>query len=253
MVLHKFSRTELLIGPEGLAVLSRAHVAVFGIGGVGSFAVEALARAGIGQLTIVDYDDICLTNINRQIHALHSTVGRPKVEVMAERVRDINPDIEVYPLRQWYMPDRAEQFFARKVDYIIDAIDTVTAKLDLIEQAFKRKIPVVSAMGAGNKLDPTKLQVADISETKVCPLAKVMRRELRKRGIIKGLKVVYSPERPLKPDKGTVDCKEACICPGGEGPCKARRQIPGSISFVPPVSGLFLASIVVKDLLNGEI
>lgn len=247
-MLHKFSRTELLIGKEGVEMLSQCHVAVFGVGGVGSYAVEALVRAGIGEITIVDYDDICLTNVNRQLHALHSTVGRTKVDVMEERMLDINPDVRVNSVCQWYLPQRADEMLTSDIDYIVDAIDTVTAKLDLIEQAFARNIPIVSAMGAGNKLDPTALVVADISDTCVCPLAKVMRKELRKRGITKGLKVVYSPEVPLTPDKA-VDCKDHCICPGGDGNCTKRRQIPGSVSFVPPVSGMLMASVVVNQLL----
>ncbi len=250
ILLHKFSRTELIIGERGLRSLAQSHVAVFGIGGVGSYAVEALARAGVGKLTLVDYDDICITNINRQIHALHSTTGDSKVEAMKNRIKDINPDMQVRALKQWYLPDHADEMLNIGFDYIIDAIDTVTAKLDLIEQAFRRNIPIVSAMGAGNKLDPTRLEVADISQTSVCPLAKVMRKELRKRGINSGLKVVYSKEPPIKPDKSSVNCKDYCICPGGEGSCTVRRQIPGSISFVPSVSGLFLASAVVRDLLT---
>ncbi|WP_366922578.1 tRNA threonylcarbamoyladenosine dehydratase [Metallumcola ferriviriculae] len=252
-MLHKFSRTELLIGPQGVARLTGAHVAVFGVGGVGSYAVEALVRAGVGRLTIVDYDDICLTNINRQLHALYSTVGRAKVEVMAERIKDINPDAQVNALCKWYLPDQADEVLDESLDYIIDAIDTVTAKLDLIEQAFKRGIPIVSAMGAGNKLNAAELTVADISETRVCPLAKVMRKELRKRGISTGLKVVYSPETPMRPDKGAADCKDFCICPGGDAACAKKRQIPGSISFVPPVSGMLLAGEVVNQLLKEDV
>ncbi|KKM09236.1 thiamine biosynthesis protein ThiF [Clostridiales bacterium PH28_bin88] len=247
---HQFSRTELLIGPEGLRILEQSKVAVFGIGGVGSFTVEALARAGVGSLVLVDFDEICLTNINRQLHALYSTVGEPKVEVMKKRVLDINPRARVEAIQQFYSPENGASLLTRDVSYVVDAMDTVSAKVHLIASSSRAGIPVVSCMGAGNRLDPTTFRVADISETRACPLARVVRKELRKLGIVKGVKVVYSPEQPLVPDKSPVDCKNFCVCPGGDAHCTRKNQIPGSISFVPPVAGLFLASVVVNDLLH---
>jgi tRNA A37 threonylcarbamoyladenosine dehydratase len=249
-MLHKFSRTELLIGEEGLAKLNEAKVAVFGIGGVGSYTVEALARAGTGKLVLIDYDDICLTNINRQIHALHSTVGDAKVEAMKKRVLDINPKAEVEVHHQFLSKETADLLIRKDYSYIVDAIDTVTAKLLLIQKAKEMEIPVVSSMGAGNKLDAAGFQVADISETRICPLAKVMRKELRKRGIGQGVKVVYSPEVPITPIKELADCKDFCICPNQDANCTKKRQIPGSISFVPAVAGLILAGEVINDLLG---
>ena len=234
-MLHRFSRTELLIGPDGLEKLQKSRVAVFGIGGVGASAVEALARCGIGYLILVDYDDICLTNINRQIHALQSTVGRPKVELMKERVLQINPKAVVEAIREFYSPDKSEQLIPDDLDYIVDAIDNVTGKIDLITKAKVKGIRVVSAMGAGNKLDPTAFEVADIAKTSVCPLARVVRRELKKAGISEGVKVVYSKEQPMVPLSTS---------------CALRRQIPGSISFVPPVMGMILAGVVVRDIVG---
>jgi len=249
-VLHKFSRTELLIGPEGLRILEKSKVAVFGIGGVGSFTVEALARAGVGNLVLVDFDEVCLTNINRQLHALHSTVGEPKVEVMKQRVLDINPWAQVEAIQQFYTPENGASLLAEDCSYVVDAMDTVSAKAHLIASAFQMGIPVVSCMGAGNRLDPTTFKIADISETEVCPLARAVRKQLKKYGIEKGVKVVYSPNPPLAPDKSRLDCKNFCICPGGDAHCTRKHQIPGSISFVPPVAGFFLASVVVNDLLR---
>lgn len=251
-MLHRFSRTELLIGPEGLAKLVKSKVGIFGVGGVGTYAAEALARAGVGHLVLVDYDDVCLTNINRQIHALSSTIGKSKVELMAERVKEINPKIIVEPLREFYLPDNEKEIVDQSFDYVIDAMDTVSAKLHLIKHCFALGVPVVSAMGAGNKLDPTQLRVDDISKTAICPLAKVVRRELRKMGIKKGLKVVYSTETPKTPLKLEADCRTDCVCTNhdAKGNCAKRRQIPGSISFVPSTSGLFLASVVVRDLVG---
>ncbi|ADG82771.1 tRNA threonylcarbamoyladenosine dehydratase [Thermincola potens] len=252
-MLHRFSRTELLIGQEGLDRLAASKVAVFGVGGVGSYTAEALARAGIGHLVLVDHDDVCLTNINRQLHALQSTVGKPKVELMKERVQDINPRIQVDAIREFYTPENGGQFFARGLDYVVDAIDNVTGKLDLIERSLKAGVPVISAMGAGNKLDPTRFRVADISETSVDPLARVIRKELRQRGITGGVKVVYSEEPPLTPRATEIDCKTACICTNKEtANCTLRRQIPGSISFVPSVAGLIMAGEVVRDLLGMQ-
>lgn len=250
-MLHAFSRTELLIGAEGLAKLRESKVAVFGIGGVGSFAVEGLVRAGVGKLVLVDDDCVCLTNLNRQIHATRKTVGRPKVEVMKERILEINPQAEVEIHQRFYLPEAGEDLIRPDYDYIIDAVDTVTAKIDLVVRAKKLGIPIISAMGAGNKLDPTQLEVADIYQTSVCPLAKVMRKELRSRGI-DSLKVVYSKEPPLTPQETeSSSCNQSCICPkGSTRTCTTRRQIPGSISFVPSVAGLIIAGEVVKDLLK---
>lgn len=249
-MLHRFSRTELLIGAEALAKLSRCKVAVFGIGGVGTFAVEGLARAGVGKFVLVDDDCICLTNINRQIHATSKTVGRPKVDVMKERILEINPEAEVTVLQKFYLPENAETLLDDDYDYIVDAIDTVTGKIDLVVRAAGKQIPIISSMGAGNKLDPTRFEVDDIYHTSVCPLAKVMRKELRARGI-EGLKVVYSKENPITP-MAQGSCGEECICPSGSArDCGVRRQIPGSISFVPSVVGLIIAGEVVKDLIKA--
>jgi len=250
-MLHEFSRTELLIGKEGLNKLKNAKVAVFGIGGVGTFAVEGLARSGVGKFVLVDDDCVCLTNINRQLHATRNTVGKPKVEVMKERILDINPKAEVKTIQSFYLPENANEMIEDDYDYIIDAVDTVTAKIDLVMQANKRNIPIISCMGAGNKLDPTKFEVTDIYKTSVCPLAKVMRRELKLRGV-KKLKVVYSKETPIKPmEEEDSSCSNNCICPPGTTrKCTSRHQIPGSISFVPSVAGLIISGEVIKDLIR---
>ena len=246
-----FSRTEMLIGPAALDKLAASHVMVFGIGGVGSFAVEALVRAGVGNLTLVDDDCVCLTNINRQLHATTRTIGRPKVEVMRERLLEINPQVRVTAVQKFYLPENAAEFFAVPCDYIVDAIDTVTAKIDLAVRAGAQGIRLISCMGAGNKMDPTQFEVADIFKTSVCPLAKVMRYELRARGV-KALKVVYSREKPLEPqDDPESGCRANCVCPpGAVRTCTSRRQIPGSISFVPSVAGLIIAGEVIKDLIG---
>ena len=250
-MLHQFSSTELLIGAEALTILTNSKVAVFGVGGVGSFTVEGLARAGVGKFVLVDDDTICLTNINRQLHATHKTVGRPKVEVMKERILEINPHAEVTTFQSFYLPPIADSLLSDDYDYIVDAIDTVTAKLDLIQRAKQRHIPVISCMGAGNKLDPTRFEVADIYKTAGCSLAKVMRKELRARGI-DALKVVYSKEPPLTPQATPgASCATGCICPpDSPRTCTTKRQIPGSISFVPSVAGLIIAGEVVKDLIK---
>lgn len=250
-MLHEFSRTEMLIGKEGIEKLKHAKVAVFGIGGVGSFVVEGLVRAGVGKFVLIDDDCVCLTNINRQIHATRKTVGRPKVEVMKERILDINPKAEVKTIQNFYLPDNALEMMEDDYDYIIDAIDTVTAKIDLVLQANKRNIPIISSMGTGNKLDPTRLEITDIYKTSVCPLAKVMRRELKVRGV-KKLKVVYSKETPIKPlEEEDSNCNNSCICPPGTTrKCTSRHQIPGSISFVPSVAGLIISGEVIKDLIK---
>ncbi|MFV9567651.1 tRNA threonylcarbamoyladenosine dehydratase [Thermoanaerobacter mathranii] len=230
-----FSRTELLIGKEGLLKLKNSTVAVFGIGGVGSFAVEGLVRAGIGKLVLIDGDDVCVTNLNRQIHATTFTIGKPKVDVMKDRILAINPEAQVLTFKEFYSSKNSDKLLSKEYDYVIDAIDRVPSKVDLIAKCTLLGIPIISSMGAGNKLDPTKFEVGDIYQTSVCPLAKVMRRELRKRGI-KSLKVVYSKEEPIK----NFYRSEA----------KISKPVPGSISFVPSVVGLILAAEVVKDLLK---
>lgn len=249
-MLNEFSRTELLIGKKAVEKLTKSKVAVFGIGGVGTFAVEGLVRSGVGKLVLVDDDCICLTNINRQLHATRKTIGQPKVKVMKDRILDINPQAEVIIHQTFYTPDCAAELITLDLDYIIDAVDTVSAKIDLIINAEQRGIPIISCMGAGNKLDPTKFEIADIYDTSVCPLAKVMRRELRKRGV-KGLKVVYSKEEPLKPLETESPPINNCIGPHGSdetGPIS--RRVPGSIAFVPSVAGLLIAGEVVRDLIE---
>lgn len=249
-MLHRFSRTAMLIGEAALQSLARKKVAVFGIGGVGSYTVEGLARSGVGRLVLVDDDCICLTNINRQIHATTATVGQPKVEVMRERILAINPVAEVTVFQSFYLPETAAALIQDDYDYIVDAVDTVTAKIDLVVRAKQRGISIISCMGAGNKLDPTKFEVADLFSTSVCPLAKVMRYELKRRGV-DALKVVYSREKPvLSPDAADSSCATGCVCPAGTvRKCTTRHQIPGSIAFVPSVAGLIIAAEVVKDLL----
>ena len=248
-MLNQFSRTQLLLGQDGMDRLANARVAVFGVGGVGGFTVEALARSGVGAIDLIDDDKVCLTNINRQIIALRSTVGKYKVDVAAERLRDINQNIQVNTYKTFYMPDTAHQFDFSQYDYVVDAIDTITGKLELVMQAHKAGTPIICSMGAGNKLDPTAFRVADIYKTSVDPLARVMRHELRKRGI-KKLKVVYSEEPPMRPvDDMASSCRTNCICPpGAERKCTERRDIPGSNAFVPSVVGLIIAGKVIKDL-----
>jgi tRNA A37 threonylcarbamoyladenosine dehydratase len=247
---HRFSRTELLIGNEGLEKLKKSKVAIIGIGGVGSFAAEALARAGIGELVLVDDDVICLTNINRQIHALQSTVGLPKVEAMKKRVFDINPDARVTCFKDFYSEETADKILTGDINYVVDAIDTIKSKIDLIIRCKKLNIPIISSMGAGNKLNPTLFRVADISQTSVCPMARVLRRELKKLGIQKGVKVVFSTEKPVKTLQENL-CKTGCICPKDSVKhCDFKRSIPGSISYVPSVVGLIMACEVIRDILN---
>lgn len=248
-LLDQFSRTQLLLGQDGMGRLYRARVAVFGIGGVGGYAVEALARSGIGTLDLIDDDRICLTNLNRQIFATRKTVGQYKVDVAQQRVLEINPKAVVHTYKVFYTPQTAGQFDFTRYDYILDAIDSVTGKLELAEQAQRAGVPIISCMGAGNKMDPTAFEVADIYETSVCPLARVMRRELKKRGIEK-LKVVYSREPPMVPmEDMAISCRTNCICPPGTArTCTQRRQVPGSNAFVPAAAGLILAGEIVKDL-----
>lgn len=252
-MLNQFSRTQLLVGQDGMEKLKGSRVAVFGIGGVGGYAVEALARSGVGALDLIDDDRVCLTNINRQIIATRKSVGKHKVDVAMERIMDINPDCEVRTYKTFYMPDTSDQFDFKEYDYVIDAIDTVTGKLELIMQAKVCGTPIISSMGAGNKMDPTAFEVADLYETSICPLAKVMRRECRKRGIEK-LKVVYSKEAPVRPlEDMSISCRQHCICPpGAERKCTERRDIPGSTAFVPSVVGLIIAGEVIKDLIGWD-
>lgn len=231
-------RTELLLGEEGVKILSDSRVAVFGVGGVGGFAIEALARSGVGTLDIIDNDQVCESNLNRQIIALHSTIGRNKTDVMKERIADINPGIRVNVHQCFYLPENADSFDFTQYDYIIDAIDTVAGKIQLVMQAQAAGTPIISCMGAGNKLDPARFEVSDIYKTSVCPLAKVMRKELKARGV-KSLKVVYSREEAMKPVQ--------TIAEGN------RRAIPGSIAFVPSVAGLILAGEVIKDLVRSKV
>ena len=251
-MLNQFSRTQLLFGPEAMEKLRHSRVAVFGIGGVGGYAVEALARSGIGTLDLIDDDRVCLTNLNRQLHATRKTVGKYKVDAAKDRVEDINPNCQVNIYKTFYMPDTKDQFDFSAYDYVIDAIDTVTGKLTLVEAAKAANTPIICSMGAGNKTDPTAFRVADIYETSVCPLARVMRTECRRRGI-KHLKVVYSTEKPTRPlEDPTISCRQHCICPPGTRKCTVRRDIPGSTAFVPSVVGLIIAGEVVKDLINSK-
>ena len=248
-MLNQFSRTELLLGKDGMERLKNARVAVFGIGGVGGYTLEALARSGVGTLDLIDDDKVCLTNLNRQIIATRKTVGKYKVDVAKERILEINPDAVVHTYKMFYMPDTADQFDFSQYDYVVDAIDTVTGKIELVMQAQKSNTPIISCMGAGNKMDASAFEVADIYKTKVCPLAKVMRRELKKRGV-KKLKVVYSEEQPIRPvEDMAISCRSHCICPPGAAhKCTERRDIPGSVAFVPSVAGLIIAGEVIKDL-----
>lgn len=248
-MLNEFSRSQLLLGERGMANLRSATVAVFGIGGVGSYTVEALARTGVGKLVLFDDDKVCLTNVNRQLIATRETVGKQKVEVMRDRILAINPKAEVETHICFYTPENADEFDFSGYTYIVDAIDTVSAKLELIVRADRAGVPIISCMGAGNKLDPTRFEVADIYETSICPLARVMRRELKQRGI-RSLKVVYSKEPAMTPlEDDRISCKTGCICPPGtKRKCTIRRQVPGSVAFVPSVAGLILAGEVIKDI-----
>ena len=251
-MLNQFSRTQLLVGREAMERLFAARVAVFGIGGVGGYTVEALARSGVGTLDLIDDDKVCLTNLNRQIFATRKTVGKYKIDVARERILEINSDAVVNTYRTFYAPDTADQFDFTRYDYIVDAIDTVTGKLELIEQAHRCGTPIISSMGAGNKMDASAFEVADIYDTSICPLARVMRQELRRRGI-PALKVVYSKEPAITPiEDMSISCRAHCICPPGTArKCTQRRQVPGSNAFVPAAAGLILAGEVVKDLCGG--
>ena len=249
---NQFSRTELLIGKESIEKLNNAKVAIFGVGGVGSFVVESLARAGVQNFIIVDDDKVCLTNLNRQIIATYKTIGKYKVDVAKERILDINPKANVETYKEFFMPD-SKEILDESVSYVVDSVDTVTAKIELVMRANKLNIPIISSMGTGNKLDPTRFEVTDIYKTSVCPLAKVMRKELKARGI-KKLKVVYSKEVPIKPkETEEISCKNHCVCPPGtKRKCTEKNQIPGSISFVPSVAGLIIAGEVIKDIIGYE-
>ena len=242
---EEFLRTEMVLGSDALARLRQCHVAVFGLGGVGSYAAEALCRAGVGELTLIDGDVISPSNINRQLYALHSTIGQPKAEVAARRVADINPDCTVRAIRMFYLPQNADTVDLGQYDYVVDCIDTVAAKLDIAQRCARLNVPLISAMGTGNKLDPTGFVITDISKTQGCPLARVMRKELRKRGV-NHLKVVYSKEEPLSPAQPIQT--EAPAGQDTRPGSTARRATPGSISFVPAAAGLVLASAVVRDI-----
>ena len=249
---NQFSRIQLLVGKPAIDTLHGSRVAVFGVGGVGGYVVEVLARSGVGHIDVWDDDRFCPSNCNRQILATRKTVGKYKVDVAEERIHDINPDAVVNTYKTFYMPDTADQFDFSQYDYVVDAIDTVKGKLELVMQAQATGTPIISCMGTGNKLDASQFEVADISKTSMCPLARVMRRELGKRGI-RHLKVVYSKEPAMTPiDDMSISCRSHCICPPGTArKCTQRRQVPGSNAFVPPVAGLILAGEVVKDLMRS--
>lgn len=249
IMLNQFSRTQLLLGEEAMEALKNSRVIVFGVGGVGGFAVEALVRSGVGTIDLVDDDKVCLTNLNRQIIATRKTVGHLKTDVMEERIHDINPNCIVHKHATFFLPENSAEFDFSDYDYVIDAVDTVTAKLQLVMACQAVGTPIISCMGAGNKLDPTKLEVTDIYKTSIDPLARVMRRELKKRGVRK-LKVVYSTEKALRPLEDMANsCRYHCICPpGATHKCTERRDIPGSVSFVPSVAGLIIGGEVIKDL-----
>lgn len=252
-MLNQFSRTQLLLGQTAIERLQGSRVAVFGIGGVGGYVCEALVRSGVGTFDLIDDDRVCLTNLNRQIIATRKTFGQYKADVMEARIHDINPNAQVTVHKTFFLPENAQDFPFDQYDYIVDAVDTVSAKIALVMEAQARNIPIISSMGAGNKLDATAFRVADIYETKVCPLARIMRRELRKRGVER-LKVVYSQEPPIRPiEDMSISCRAHCICPPGtKHKCTDRRDIPGSTAFVPSVAGLIIAGEVIRDL-SGDI
>ena len=252
-MLNQFSRTQLLLGQTAIERLQGSRVAVFGIGGVGGYVCEALVRSGVGTFDLIDDNRVCLTNLNRQIIATRKSVGQYKADVMEARIHDINPNAQVTVHKTFFLPENAQDFPFDQYDYIVDAVDTVSAKIALVMEAQARNIPIISSMGAGNKLDATAFRVADIYETKVCPLARIMRRELRKRGVER-LKVVYSQEPPIRPiEDMSISCRAHCICPPGtKHKCTDRRDIPGSTAFVPSVAGLIIAGEVIRDL-SGDI
>lgn len=253
--LHRFSRTEILVGTAGLELLKNSSVAVIGLGGVGAYAAEALCRAGVGRLALIDFDDICLTNINRQLHAMDGTVGRAKAQVMAERLSLINPDAEIVPYKDFYGEENSDYLLSAGYHYVVDAIDHFTSKLHLIRRCRERKTAIVSSMGAAAKLDPTRIRVADIAETHTCRMARSMRKLLKKQGIESGVKVVFSTEEYREPALKDAGCKGDCICPNRDTQqfsCEHRRVILGSISYLPGIFGLTMAGVVVNDLLAGE-
>lgn len=245
-MLHQFSRTELAIGPEGLDIMKNSTVAVLGIGGVGAIAAEALARTGVGRLILIDKDVVDITNINRQIHALTTTVGQPKADLMRDRIKLINPECDVISMRMFYTEETYEEVFAHHIDYVLDASDTISYKIHLIKQCLERKIPIISSMGAANKMDPSQFRVADISKTSMDPVARVVRQKLRKEGIKKGVKVVFSTEEPMKPREDVTQQ----IVPANAPEIRKAKQPPASNAFVPPVAGLIMVGEAVKDLLE---
>lgn len=250
--LHRFSRTELLIGPARLDQLRKATVAIFGLGGVGSYAAEALCRAGVGRLILVDFDDICLTNVNRQLHAMDGTVGKAKVQVMAQRLCLINPDADIVPYQDFYAAENSDFLLSDHYDYVVDAIDHITSKLHLIKTCRQRNIPIISSMGAAAKLDPTQIKVADISQTNKCRMARSVRKLLKKQGITQDVKVVFSTEEYREQEVKDGGCKGDCICPNKDDQrfsCEHRRVILGSVSFIPSIFGLTMAGVVVNDLI----
>lgn len=248
-MLNMFSRTELLLGNEAMKKLASSRVAVFGIGGVGGYVCEALVRSGIGAFDLIDDDKVCLTNLNRQIIATRKTVGKYKAEVMRDRMLEINPDADIRIHKCFVLPENSSEFPFEEYDYVVDAVDTVSAKIELVMKSQEHNVPIISCMGAGNKLDAGQFRVSDIYKTKICPLARVMRRELKKRGV-EHLKVVYSEVKPTRPiEDMSISCRTHCICPPGtKHKCTERRDIPGSVAFVPSVAGLLIAGEVVKDL-----
>jgi tRNA A37 threonylcarbamoyladenosine dehydratase len=244
-MLHQFSRTELAVGPEGLEALKRSTAAVLGVGGVGSIAVEALARTGVGRIIMIDKDVVDITNVNRQIHALLTTIGQPKAELMRERIKQIFPECDAIALKMFYTEETCEELFKYDLDYVLDCSDTITYKIHLIKECLKRNIPIISSMGAANRMDPTKFRVADISKTYNDPMARVIRTKLRQAGIRKGVKVVFSTEEPLKPRRDVTER----IVPENAPQIRKAQQPPASNSFVPPVAGLIMVSVAVRDLL----
>lgn len=251
---HRFSRTELLIGTQGLEKLKNSTVAIFGLGGVGSYAAEALCRSGVGRLIIVDFDDVCLTNVNRQIHAMDGTVGKAKARLMAERMRLINPQADIVPYKDFYSADNSDFLLSMQYDYVVDAIDHITSKLHLIRSCREKGLPIISSMGAAAKLDPTRIRVADISETHKCRMARVVRKLLKRDGIERGVKVVFSTEEYQEPTFHIATCREGCICPNKDDQvfsCRQRRTILGSSSFIPGIFGLTMAGVVINDLLTA--
>ena len=252
-MLNQFSRTQLIFGIEAMEKLSQSCVAIFGVGGVGGYTIEALARSGVGAIDLIDDDRICLTNLNRQLLSTRDTVGQYKVDVAEKRIHSINPDCKVITHKTFYMPETKHMFDFTEYDYIVDAIDTVKGKLELVMNSKASETPIISSMGAGNKVNAAAFEVADIYETSICPLARVMRYECRKRGI-DSLKVVYSKEKPIRPlEDMSISCRKHCICPPGTArKCTQRRDIPGSTAFVPSAAGLIIAGEVIKDLIEFD-